>query len=111
MIDAPMLIIPAGFRGDITRAGRDSDGRRVETTWKCRDDTGRIGGFEHRPATTMGTAGKQHAAVAPATVVKTLRASEFGLTVPQMRDLLATLGARLTPPKPRSGLILHGGNP
>jgi hypothetical protein len=110
MVDAPLLIVPAGFRPEqITRQDRDRSGRRVETTYKRRADTGRIGGYEHRPATTMGTAGMQNATVCPPTVTRQIRASDFGLTVEEMRRVVEATGALLTRPKPHGGLILPGG--
>lgn len=90
----------------IVRQGRDSEGRRVQRTYKRHDGTGRINGFEHETAD-----GRQHAAVELPTVTAEVRPSDFGMTRRQMFDLLADLTRRF-PPKPprrtRSGLILPG---
>lgn len=110
MIPAPLVIMPKGWTpATVRREWRDERGRH-RVTYKRDDATGRIAGndrgagYEYNPPTTMGTAGIQHAVMRIPAVRVQLSASRFGLTVEQMRAVVARKFS--APNRPSSGLYL-----
>lgn len=85
MIERPLLLMPAGFR-PATKVvdGRDAQGRRIKRVLKRDQDRGVLGGWEH-----YHHDGRNDATVLPPTVTVTLSASQFGLTVDEMRAVVA----------------------
>lgn len=100
-MDAPLLMMPRGFLRDTrTVQGRDAQGRRTKQVRRRHADDGGLGGWEDHHHD-----GRNDATVTPRTVTVTLSASMFGLTVEELRRVVATqLQSR--PPRTPSGLWL-----
>lgn len=103
----PLLIVPKGWTpSKIKRQGRDELGRRVQRTYKRHETTGKVNGFEHETAE-----GRQHSFCEFPTVSSEVRPSDFGMTKPQLLDLLAELKQRFPTRRAvrrNSGLVIPG---
>lgn len=101
-MDQPLLIMPKGWTpASRSREWRDDRGwHRV--TVRTDDATGKTAGNNYGNSYEyLRPDGIQHARVRPPTVKYTLRASDFGLSVEEMRAVVAL---KFSTPRP-SGLV------